>query len=122
VRILFQGSGDDFVFIPTQCQRAVSCNLHCGVCFEELSNSVLHSAILPCQHYFCNECWSAHLTTNIREGKVHITCPEYECTREVDPVFIMSLTDFNTYSMHELHLTEYSLFSQKKATWCPNDV
>lgn len=110
---------EGFIFIPTRYERAQSCRMQCGICFEDLGDSILHSSILPCQHYFCNECWAHHLTTNIKEGVVHIMCPEYECRKEVDPVFIMCHTDYHTYSLHESHLTEYSLFSQKKASWCP---
>ena len=117
---LFQDSTNDMVYIPTQLQRSMSCTLQCGICFEELNDNVLHSALLSCHHYFCNECWVVHISTAVREGVVHITCPEYECKKEVDPVFMMSMLEFYTYCLHEVHLTEYSLFSQQKANWCPS--
>lgn len=107
------------VFIPTQYQRSISCGIHCGICFDELDDSTLHSAMLPCQHYFCNECWSQHLTSCIREGSVNINCPEYNCNRRVDDAFVMAMVDFNTYLQYESHLAEFTLFSSGTANWCP---
>ena len=109
------------MFIPTQYQRAISCNLQCGICFDDLDDKVLHSALLPCQHYFCNECWSLHISKSIKEGVVSITCPEYECGKNVDPVFVKAMVKFEDYALHEAHLTEFTLFSQKKANWCPKE-
>lgn len=109
------------MYIPTQYQRSVSYTLHCGVCFEELGDAVLHSSLLSCQHYFCNECWAVHLQIAVSEGLVNITCPEYECKKPVDLVFVMAMVQFSTYAKHEVHLTEYSLFSQSKANWCPTN-
>ena len=52
---------------------------------------------------------------------VSITCPEYECGKNVDPVFVKAMVKFEDYALHEAHLTEFSLFSQKKANWCPKE-
>ena len=107
------------VFIPTQYQRSTSCGIHCGICFEDLDDSTLHSALLPCRHYFCNECWSRHITSTVREGSVHVKCPEYNCDRRVDNAFIMATVDFETYLLYESQLTEFTLFSTGMASWCP---
>ncbi|XP_067944247.1 uncharacterized protein [Watersipora subatra] len=115
----YQNGKNELLYIPTQLQRSMSCALQCGICFEELNDKALHSALLSCHHYFCNDCWSVHLITAVKSGLVHITCPEYECKKEVDSVFLMSMLEFSTYCLHEMHVAEYSLFRTKQAVWCP---
>ena len=50
-----------------------------------------------------------------------IRCPEYECKKTVDPVFVMSKVEFRHYAVYVTNLTEFAYFSQKKANWCPTD-
>lgn len=56
--------------------------LTCGVCFDEFSSAVdlknkkvVAVALRLCCHWFCVECWSHHLTTQVRQGVHNIKCP-----------------------------------------------
>ncbi|XP_067944429.1 uncharacterized protein [Watersipora subatra] len=117
-KMLKNGCQSDRTAVPNTSNQLQQ-SLQCGICFEELNDKALHSALLSCHHYFCNDCWSVHLTTAVKSGLVHITCPEYECKKEVDSVFLMSMLEFSTYCLHEMHVAEYSLFRNKQAVWCP---
>lgn len=117
----FQKTEEDFVIIPRYCQRSVSCLTNCGICFETADETATHSALLPCQHYFCADCWCGYLITNIKQGSVHLKCPHFECEKSVDPVFVRAFVNYETYKLYESMLTEHLVLRTGQGCWCPKE-
>ncbi len=50
----------------------------CTICYESLVPSVQGmdaSALTVCHHWFCNECWTQHLRSRVKQGDINISCP-----------------------------------------------
>ena len=94
-------------------------DLCCGICleaFEEVSTQVY----IPCNHLFCQRCWSSYLTLKIIEGDAHhVTCPALGCSILVPVELIESLVSKETARKY-LHFDLNSFVATNPAIkWCP---
>jgi len=47
----------------------------CDVCFGDMHDPVAQGMmLLPCRHFFCNECWKFYIVERIRIGCSKIQC------------------------------------------------
>uniref|UniRef100_A0A8D3AE93 RBR-type E3 ubiquitin transferase n=1 Tax=Scophthalmus maximus TaxID=52904 RepID=A0A8D3AE93_SCOMX len=64
--------------------------LQCGVCLEVVRRDSL--VALPCQHYFCKECWEQHCTVLVKDGiGVGISCMAQDCSLQMPEDFVLPL-------------------------------
>lgn len=82
-----------------------------------MSKDVQHTTIIPCQHDFCNSCWTRHFKTCISQG----VCLVCECNTRVDPAFMKSILDYSTYCQYELSLLESCLLQHQSVKRCPKE-
>ncbi|XP_067945237.1 uncharacterized protein [Watersipora subatra] len=91
----------------------------CPVCLESITESTRHTAVLPCQHDFCDQCWNRHLDSAVYHGCVHVSCMQYGCNTQLDSAFIMSMVEWSTYRLYEtLNAERFLARNQLKS--CPN--
>lgn len=92
----------------------------CSICFEPIGEGISATALMSCGHWFCDVCWKEHLITKIREGRRHLKCPEYDCSKEVDMGTLISLLDINHVELYLRQCHDTEVGQQSKAKWCPN--
>lgn len=75
---------------------------------------------IPCDHSFCQRCWSSYLTLKIIEGDAHhVTCPALGCSILVPVELIESLVSKETARKY-LHFDLNSFVATNPAIkWCP---
>ena len=73
-----------------------------------------------CGHKFCDNCWRAHLKTQIQLGHTDLRCPGHECAASVDDVMLMSLLP-SLYSRHLTKRLDSFLEIDPEWKWCPAD-
>ncbi|XP_041458533.1 uncharacterized protein LOC121410477 [Lytechinus variegatus] len=109
---------DEPVGESVSCGASIACET-CSICYEELDEEHKGTALVACNHWFCDECWRNHLNTQINQGNVHITCPEYKCTVPVDKVTLMSLVPSKVFSRYHNNQTNSALMLRSELHWCP---
>ena len=92
----------------------------CGICFNEIADSVPATALRSCGHWFCDCCWKEHLITCVREGRFDFVCPEYDCDQRVDRGTLLSLLDLNHVLMYLRRRHDIDVELMAVAKWCPN--
>ena len=76
--------------------------MRCPVCFDECLPA--ESYALCCGHVFCRECFTGHVTCQIREGPacIHMTCPAFQCTAPVALSTVLALCNSSSSSEQEI--------------------
>lgn len=80
----------------------------------------MYTSMNDCQHKYCNDCWKAHLQTQIQLGCTDLKCPGHNCPVGVDDITLMSLLP----SLHCEHATKRLnalLEVNPQWKWCPAD-
>lgn len=67
---------------------------------------------------FCNECWVAHLKTQISLGNTELQCPGYKCDACVDDTTIMALVP-SWYGKVLTRKMDKALETSPELRWCP---
>lgn len=95
--------------------------MSCGICCEELSNQrlALFTVLNRCRHVFCNECWEAHLKTQISHGNTELQCPGYKCDVCLDDGTIMALVP-SWYNKYMSRKVDTVLEASSELQWCPS--
>eukprot|EP00457_Paulinella_chromatophora_P002965 gb/GEZN01002970.1/.p1 GENE.gb/GEZN01002970.1/~~gb/GEZN01002970.1/.p1 ORF type:complete len:599 (-),score=104.34 gb/GEZN01002970.1/:516-2285(-) len=93
------------------------------------------AAALPCGHWFCNDCWSGFLESQVRDGSksIHSTCMGMRCTENHPHKFGCSCKEMVPKEFFEAHLKDEALLAkfqswlldsfvegQQHIKWCPN--
>lgn len=98
--------------------------IFCNICFDYIGNDAYGipqgTALSPCQHWFCSECWWHHLVERVRCGDLSIACPGHECGTRLDPVTMLSLTSLNIYTKHKWHIASATVDQRHDWQWCPS--
>ncbi|XP_078350805.1 uncharacterized protein LOC144635590 [Oculina patagonica] len=100
--------------------------LECEICFQEIMMhqdsdvAASYLSLTACGHNYCNDCWRAHLKTQIEHGHTDLRCPGYECNSAVDDVTLMSLVP-SLYGRHLTKRLDTSLEMDPEWKWCPAD-
>lgn len=97
----------------------------CEICYMDMHTkggdiNGSFTLLNACGHNFCNDCWKAHLRTQIELGHTNLKCPGYKCIAGVDDVSLMSLLPslYGKYRTKKLY-TLIEMNPQWK--WCPAD-
>ena len=95
----------------------------CGVCSDEISAVDKAKVKLPCNHYFCFDCWSEYLKEKINNANVYkISCMEHKCGYILEEKFVKSIigSDNTLVEKYDKFLTRKKLMdSNKKIKFCP---
>jgi len=96
----------------------------CGICYRQLycedSGTLSDTSLNTCGHKFCDDCWRAHLKTQIQLGHTDLRCPGHECAAAVDDVTLMSLLP-SLYGRHLTKRLNTFLELNPEWKWCPTD-
>lgn len=93
--------------------------MFCSICFEELENQS-GTALVSCQHWFCDSCWKEYIYTEIDRGQLNLVCPEYDCKRPVDAGTLISLVNIRDVLRHAKHQHDTQVEVKTVTRWCPN--
>jgi ariadne-1 len=118
-----------FEFIPRfdACSEDKSDNVtspkdrFCCICYSTLGDSDLGTALISCSHWFCDVCWKDYLETQVNNGVQDILCPEFDCSKVVDPGTILTLINMREVIRHAKCCHDTNVEQQKSAKWCPNE-
>mmetsp|Transcript_15975 Transcript_15975/g.23702 ORF Transcript_15975/g.23702 Transcript_15975/m.23702 type:complete len:501 (-) Transcript_15975:6-1508(-) len=98
-------------------KRGKSCKIYCKICCED----VMDTLALPCNHYFCLECWKKYLKNALSLGPscVYTTCPQYKCPQIVtENLFEMNLSKTEMKRYHDFSLRSF-VDTNKSLRFCP---
>lgn len=74
----------------------------CPICFEQ---AVLQ--VSPCCYFLCcNNCWRAHISSTINDGRIKIPCVANECNKYLTRESIVNFVRYDP-SLHERYLKLY---------------
>ncbi|OHS98623.1 IBR domain containing protein [Tritrichomonas foetus] len=90
----------------------------CSVCFEEVSPDKLFA--LPCNHYFCENCWHDHIMLNISNGKSMIRCMASDCRSLILPSDVSFICGEEAFKKFEEKLAAVSVSVSKEVKRCIN--
>ena len=79
-----------------------------------------HTSLNTCGHKFCDDCWRAHLRTQIQLNHTDLQCPGHECTIVVDDVTLMLLLP-SWYGRYCTNRLNNFLEISPEWKWCPAD-
>ncbi|XP_055627944.1 potential E3 ubiquitin-protein ligase ariadne-2-like [Toxorhynchites rutilus septentrionalis] len=72
----------------------------CPVCTDVQAVEKFHS--LPCQHSFCQDCWTMHFSIQIKQGiTTKIGCMEQQCKIRAPEDFVLNLLDEPTRERYQ---------------------
>ena len=92
----------------------------CYICYNDIGDSVPATALVSCGHWFCNSCWSEHLLTCVREGRIELICPEYDCNERVDKGTLLSLFRMDHVILYLRRCHDTEVEKQSLTKWCPS--
>ncbi|XP_045170315.2 uncharacterized protein LOC123532791 [Mercenaria mercenaria] len=93
----------------------------CCICYTTLEDANPGTALISCSHWFCDGCWKEYLETKVNNGALDIQCPEYDCSKIVDPGTFLSLINMRDVIRHAKCCHDTQVEQQKSARWCPNE-
>ena len=87
----------------------------CPICFEQ---AVLQ--VSPCCYFLCcNNCWRAHITATINDGKIKVPCVSNECSKYLTRESIVNFIRYDQ-ALHDRYLKLYLNANQNpRAKTCP---
>ena len=104
-------------------ERNLQCSInkiYCSLKFVGFDVNNSFTSLRGCGHKFCDDCWRAHLKTQIQLGRTDLRCPGPDCTVAVDDVTLMSLVP-SWYGRHLTKRLDTFLEIDPKWKWCPAD-
>ncbi|XP_071504972.1 uncharacterized protein [Diadema antillarum] len=115
----------DATVLEDHCTSEGSREDFCGICYESRSApSCLGGdgglALLPCQHWFCEECWVQHIVSRVQMTETVIHCPAYKCQTVMDRTTLLSMLPDSLVSLHLARLQDNRISLHKQWKWCPN--
>ena len=79
----------------------------CPICFEQ---AVLQ--VSPCCYFLCcNQCWRAHISTTITDGRIKIPCVASDCAKYLTRESIVNFVRYDP-PLHERYLKLYLVANQ----------
>jgi hypothetical protein len=79
----------------------------CPICFEQ---AVLQ--VSPCCYFLCcNNCWRAHISSTINDGRIKIPCVANDCNKYLTRESIVNLVRYDP-PLHERYLKLYLIANQ----------
>ena len=94
-------------------------NVSCIQCFTGTVQGSSHfTALESCKHAFCNECWGAHLKTQISNGNPSLQCPGFKCDVCLDDPTIMALVP-SLYNKYLTRKIDKAMEASPELRWCP---
>jgi hypothetical protein len=79
----------------------------CPICFEQ---AVLQ--VSPCCYFLCcNNCWRAHISSTINDGRIKIPCVANDCNKYLTRESIVNFVRYDP-SLHERYLKLYLIANQ----------
>lgn len=118
---LFKEAG--LVYIPNtnkrdrQESRATTVGT-CLVCF----NSNLELMGMPCQHYYCKQCWSQYIQTMIMDNGVteNICCMDTYCNTSLGESFVVAaILNEDVKTRYKQLIASSYISTNKLFKWCP---
>ena len=97
----------------------------CPICFEQ---AVLQ--VSPCCYFLCcNNCWRAHISSSINDGRIKIPCVANDCNKYLTRESIVNFVRYDP-QLHERYLKLYLIANQnpraktckKKMMNFPSDI
>ncbi|UJR36419.1 hypothetical protein I4U23_029142 [Adineta vaga] len=87
----------------------------CPICLEQ---AVLQ--VSPCCYFLCcNNCWRAHISSTINDGRIKIPCVANECNKYLTRESIVNFVRYDP-PLHERYLRLYLIANQNpRAKTCP---
>ncbi|KAJ6616654.1 hypothetical protein B0H10DRAFT_2036412 [Mycena sp. CBHHK59/15] len=90
----------------------------CPICFDDSPD--LTQLALDCTHAACSECWSAYLTSKIRdEGELACRCMTEQCALVAPDAFVREALDDETYTRFETLLVRHFVACSPALKFCP---
>eukprot|EP00475_Leptophrys_vorax_P037949 TRINITY_DN6609_c0_g1_i1.p1 TRINITY_DN6609_c0_g1~~TRINITY_DN6609_c0_g1_i1.p1 ORF type:complete len:431 (-),score=92.59 TRINITY_DN6609_c0_g1_i1:35-1327(-) len=92
----------------------------CQICFCEYQENEIE--ILKCTHFFCKDCISGWIRTQVTDGKVsdkQIFCPNVECKQPIEAQVIEDLSPPEIWEKYQRFTFALEVDRDKNATWCP---
>lgn len=89
----------------------------CFICYTEAPSRPL---ALACGHSFCSDCWSAYVTSKIREeGEFSIRCMATDCSLIVPDAFIEEVSGPSTLDRFHGLIVRHYVAHQPQLKFCP---
>lgn len=89
----------------------------CSICCLPITENI----IVPCNHMFCNDCWTQYLHDKITNGQVHgIVCPQFACYRLVPIHIVEKLVSRDMASKYLQYDIKAFVDSNPTIRWCPH--
>ena len=90
----------------------------CGVCFNDVEKSKLFA--LPCNHFFCEDCWKDQITHTVNEGASTIRCMEPKCLCTIMPSDVKKMCGEELFKKFEEKLAAITVSVSKSVRRCIN--
>ncbi|TDL20140.1 hypothetical protein BD410DRAFT_791225 [Rickenella mellea] len=88
----------------------------CGVCFDE--GTLLH---LKCGHRFCDLCWAAYATTQVKdEGRYILRCMGSKCQMPAYESFIKGIVDEQCFERYQTLILQSYVAANPDYRFCPH--
>jgi ankyrin repeat/IBR domain-containing protein 1 len=90
----------------------------CEICFITIPH---HDRIeVPCNHYFCRECWASYVQVSVAEGGgKDILCPGHDCSQPVPRDVLAKLVNEELFKKYSDLNIKHFVDSCKDFKWCP---
>lgn len=90
----------------------------CPICFEQ---AVLQ--VSPCCYFLCcNNCWRAHISSTINDGRIKIPCVANDCNKFLTRESIVNFVRYDP-PLHDRYLKLYLIANQNpRAKTCKNEL
>uniref|UniRef100_A0A915ET13 RBR-type E3 ubiquitin transferase n=1 Tax=Ditylenchus dipsaci TaxID=166011 RepID=A0A915ET13_9BILA len=116
---LFDNSCEIIAYTSSASSTQSSTGQCCEICFEEKDDQL---RALQCKHYFCNNCWTEHITSKISVGLLKsLLCPASKCSQMIGDQLILELLH-NHFSVRQLYgkiVLNQFVECTKSLKWCP---
>lgn len=100
-------------------RASTSSSSSCEICTEDKPNSDMFR-IQNCPHSFCHVCISKHIDYRLQQNMVHITCPDQECNKMIEPESLRSVLPQDALDRWEEAIIESTILASEKIH-CPYD-
>jgi len=91
----------------------------CPICYDDFDGVGMYA--LPCAHFFCKDCWTRYLTTQIGYGPSCLLtyCPYLGCHNVVAEEIVMEIGTETDQKLYSRYLTRSFVDDNPKIKWCP---
>lgn len=99
--------------------KRLSGTIECLICADDVDADDC-TALVQCEHAFCNSCWEDYLTMKIVDGNVEkLCCPGHTCTAFVPELLVQTLVAPHIFEKYVRFITKSFVESNSRCTWCP---